>query len=193
MHIIRHVLCPPSRAHHRDNARKAYISDGCGALPNPLPTGLSAAWPNSTSFRVSADAALASAWVASGRVMCSDPAADPSACCGQTMLDCSVPGAKVYIDVDRPLSVPAVACPPNAPPSASLVVFTGAGCQLHAATAGCRWNATLQTFEGAACVQDPLTYCACRCARAPTPQQLWMRLQLLLCSCTRSQFSVGSP
>lgn len=84
-------------------------------------------------------------------------------CCRQVLLDCSVPGAKVFPDPLRPLSVPAVTCPNGTANGTRLVVFTGDGCPLTDTSGPCYWNSTGQLFQGRGCAAGTGgARCACQ-------------------------------
>lgn len=127
-------------------------------------------WPAAPEFVVSSPAALASAWLvanatsgADGGPLCAPAAGNATrGCCRRILLDCSKPGAKVFPDPLRPLSVPAVTCPPAAPNGTRLVVFTGDGCPLVDQSSPCWWNSTGQMFQGGGCVASMSQGCACQ-------------------------------
>lgn len=97
--------------------------------------------------------------------------------CQRTLLDCSERGqqarlaagrsrAQVFLDPLLPLSSPSVVCAARAQGALlldTLVVFSGHDCPLWRPdnALGCFWNATTQSFEGAACVTPPTLSCAC--------------------------------
>lgn len=137
-------------------------------------------WPAAPGFLVSSPAALASSWLVANTnattagagggnsstgplLLCGPDAGNATrGCCRRVLLDCSAPGARVFPDPLRPLSVPAVTCPAGAPNGTRLVVFTGDGCTLTDTTAPCWWNATGQVFQGTGCVASASAQCACQ-------------------------------
>lgn len=142
----------------RDYSTNSYQTDGCAALPNPVPKGLNVSWPAGlTALNNSAMSAL---WTATGAGMCRP--GQTQDCCNITRLSCAQPGAKVFPDTQRPLSMPPIACPPGAPPELMLVVFSGPNCTLQDETRSCYWNATHAAFQGPGCVFTEKTSCACR-------------------------------
>lgn len=185
--VVTIVLCWRLRlpSSCRDTVRKAYVTDGCAALPNPVPPGLTVSWP--TPFpTVTTNSNLSSAWVVSGSLMCNatqlSGVHSDAGCCTLRVLNCTAPGVKMWPDEMHPITVQPIQCPPGAPPDTQLVVFGGNGCPLVTPDpAGCWWNATAQVFAGSACRQTPKTYCACRRVIALLECPAWVRTTLRLC------------
>ena len=144
-----------------DEAALEYSSEGCAALPNPLPRGLTASW-------------LADAYVAGGppaaalamRWVLGDDGSGAGdallAGCGTVFLNCSDPAkvnVSIFPDPQHPLSVPSVGCGGQIA-ARVLRVYNGSSCGLIA-NAGCYWNQTAQVFDGPDCVAANATQCAC--------------------------------
>lgn len=92
--------------------------------------------------------------------------------CSRTLIDCSgtavVQAARaasekaIYLDPFMPFSVGSARCLPGGPKQ--LLVFYGRGCYLYNASnhQGCFWNASVQAFQGAGCVNDMALQCVCK-------------------------------
>ena len=178
----------------------AYDTRGCAGVPSPAPPNHTLAFV--AGYATPDDASLALSWSIAGELVTPD--------CRVAVLDCSRanplaydgvnwtdPGdaslpRRVFPDPGRPLSVPAVACPPltgqtdatGAPlcvldgvPGACplLRVYAGAACPLwQPNAANCSWDNIKQSFVGGGCVAGTgPQQCMCRhltdfaAARAP--------------------------
>jgi hypothetical protein len=137
-----------------NDATKQYSTTGMVSLPNPAPPeGVSLIWDDA--FNASADD-LSLAWKVTG------PAADG---CRSIILNCSEPEQRltqlVSLDPEHAIGDPSVGCGQRS--SGTMRIIFGHECTLwRYNSSGCYWNATLQIFDGAACVASERTALATR-------------------------------
>lgn len=131
-----------------DEVAEAYSQDGCVAIPNPLPAGLTASWV--AGFTANRTLDLAKSWALSDN----GTAAGLLANCDMAFIDCSDPAqanVTIYPNKRLPLKYPAISC--GGVTSARIIrVFNGSQCRLIDTDnqEGCYWNATSQVSEASA-------------------------------------------
>lgn len=155
-----------------DEVLEQYSSDGCVALPNPLPPWVTAYFI--PGFVANSTLDLARSWRLNETMPAPfgvGPLPTPTLSnCNEIFLDCfnaTDRNRTIYPDPRRPLDYPAVSCGPNAS-SRVLRIFQGPLCPaFRFDQRDCYWNATLQAFSGSGCVTASATKCACQARHRP--------------------------